>query len=153
MDTQLLGIFDIRAALFRRCNLKFYKQHEQDVINSSLAAQDFCLSGDLDGFDPNAMTSPQMFLYAQLHADYFVPYKYMETGLVFDLAMALQSDIKSGLLGPDGKIVKPELLSSSNVLRVYHESEDSGIPVTALNRMKPQTRATFIQTYCKTKKR
>ena len=35
MHTQLLDIFNIRAALFRRCDLKFYKQHEQDVIIAS----------------------------------------------------------------------------------------------------------------------
>ena len=159
MQTNLLPIFDMRSALLRRCNLRYYRNHEQVIKNSSLAAQDLYFSGDLLTYDTDVsqVTINDSF-YASLHADYNVPYnpsdaKCVNNGLILDLARALRSDINSGILGANGEIVHPERLSASQILQVFHNSDDSGIPVTALNRMTPRTRNAFIQMYHKTNRR
>lgn len=157
MHTQILAIFDMRGALLKRCNLRYYKQHEQVIKNSSLAAQDLYFSGDLADYDSYTLsTLLHDNIYATLHADYCVPYnctdsRCVNSGLVLDLARALRSDVQSGILNTDGKIIAPNRLTQSQILQVFHNSEDSGIPVTALTRMSPQTRAVFIKEYSKTK--
>ena len=150
MHTQLETIFEMRNALLKRCNLKFYRQHEQVIKNSSLAAQDFYFSGDLDDYDMCSLHDlVHDSLYASLHAAYNVPYQSSDTrcvnsGLVLDLARALRDDINSGILGKTGEVMMPERLKESQVLHTYHNSEDSGIPVNFLKHMTPNAVKVFL---------
>ncbi len=124
-----------------------------------MAAQDFYFSGDLAEYDTCDLSKlSHDSLYASLHATYSVPYnssdaRCVNRGLVLDLARALRSDINSGILGKTGEIMMPERLASSMVLQTFHNSEESGIPVTALNRMSPITRDVFLRLYYKKKLR
>lgn len=159
MHTQLVKIFDMRNALLKRCNLKFYNTNEAIIKNSSLAAQDFYYSGDLADYDnitPAELSHDS--LYASLHAVYNIPYnttdvRRVNCGLVLDLARALRHDIQTGIINNEGEVIAPEKISKSMVLQTYHNSEDSGVPMSYLGRMTPNTRIHFIRLYCKQKKR
>ncbi len=159
MKTKLVAIFEMRNALLKRCNLRFYKQNEQVIKNSSLAAQDFYFSGDLSDYDDISLSElSHDALYASLHAEYNVPYNSSDvlcvnSGLVLDLARALRSDIDTGILGAGGDIIVPERLSKSQVLQTFHNSEDSGIPVSALKCMTACAYKKFLNEYYKRRKR
>ena len=159
MHTTLVTIFDMRNALLKRCNLKFYNTNESIIKNSSLAAQDFFYSGDLADYDDITMAElSRDSLYASLHAAYSLPYnssdvRCVNPGLVLDLARALRHDTQTGIIDNSGGIIAPERLVQSQVLQVYHNTADSGIPVSYLKQMKERSRLAFIRTYCSYKKR
>ena len=155
MHTQLAKIFEMRNALLKRCNIKYYRVHEKVIINSSLAAQDFYFSGDLMDYD-GCKSSDLLHdnLYDSLHTEYSVPYKSSDSrcvnaALVLDLARALRADIEAGILGKSGEIMIPERLVSSQVLQTFHNSEESGVPVTALKTMTPIAYRKFMSYYYK----
>ena len=155
MHTEMIKIFEIRGALLKRSNLKFYKVNEQVIANSSLAAQDFYFSGDLADYDTCTLAElSHDSLYASLHAEYNIPYnshdaRCVNCGLVIDLARALRDDIKSGILGPVGELIAPERLMESKVLQTYHNSPESGTPIDAFKRMSPNSREALIRLYQK----
>ena len=155
MHTQLADIFEMRSALLKRCNLKYFRANEAVIRNSSLAAQDFYFSGDLADYDTCDLHNlSHDALYSSLHTAYNVPYnsndsRCVNSGLVLDLARALRADVNAGIIGRVGEIIAPEQLEKSQVLQTYHNSEDSGIPCAMLKRMTPNARRAFINLYYK----
>ncbi len=155
MHTQLAVIFEIRKALLKRCNLQFYRLNDRVIHNSSLAAQDLYYSGDLSEYDScNMHELSNDAMYASLHAAYNIPYKSSDSrcvnpGLVLDLARALKADIDAGIVGRVGEVIAPEKLEQSQILQTYHNTDDSGVPVSALKRMSKNARECFIRMYQK----
>ena len=153
MQTKLLPIMSMRAALLSRCNQRFFKRHQQTITNSSLAAQDFYFSGDLADYDGLTIFDLNNdVLYKSLHDTYNLSYnpnnsQCINYGLVIDLARALRTDIQSGLLNTEGQIIVPSIIEQSQILQTVHNDDDSGTPVQALSRMRKQTRALFLVQY------
>lgn len=153
MHTQMIKIFEMRGALLKRCNLKFYKANEQIIINSSLAAQDFYFSGDLVDYDMCSYSDlSRDSYYGSLHSAYNIPYnthdsRCVNCGLVIDLAHALRDDIKTGILDANGGLIAPTRLMDSKVLQTYHNSLESGTPIEAFKRMNTKSRERFLKMY------
>ena len=149
MEINLIEIFALRNALLKRLNGKFYRKNEQTIRQSSLAAQDLYFSGDLDYIENCSLHElSHNSIYENLHTEYHLPYNTNNAniGLVFDLACALKSDIKSNIISPEGAILSRERLNQeANTLKIFHNTMDSGIPADAFKTMNHKT---YIKFFC-----
>lgn len=148
METQLLPIFTLRKALLQRINPRFFARNEDYITKTSLAAQDYFLSGAYGEYDRYTMGHAFKNLpgYVAVHKKYQLPYspnapigmpQEINSGLVMDLTWSFGTDIFNNIIDRGGNIKKPEILHNSEVLQVYHNSEISGVPATALKLLLP----------------
>ena len=137
---ELSTIFHIRALLLREMNPRFYTQNADIIFRSSLAAQDYVMSGTY-AKEHTAPAGRQVFKtlpgYIAIHQKYNLPYNpsasvrestVLHPGLVMDLAWAFTQDLKTNIIDAQGD-VNVARLAQSEVLAVYHNTPASGVPV------------------------
>lgn len=152
METKLSPIFMLRAMCLARVSPQFYTANEKLIHASSLAAQDYVLSGGYSEYSPNmGRAFKNLPQYLAVHKKYNLPYNADATivplqginpGLVMDLAWSFQQDALHSIIDGHGNIIAPEKLTQSEVLHVYHNSGALGVPIDAL---KTITRYQFNQ--------
>ncbi len=141
---ELVSIFHIRALLLREMNPRFYAQNADIIFRSSLAAQDYVMSGTY-AKEYTAPVGRQAFRslpgYIAVHQKYNLPYSptasvrestTLHPGLVMDLAWAFTQDLKANIIDSKGDM-NIARLGQSEVLSVYHNSPASGVPVEKFN--------------------
>ena len=139
MKQKLLPIYELRIQLLRAMNPKFYTANADMIRRSSLAAQDYVLSGTYQEYDTRMGTLFKTLPgYINIHKKYHLPYNPESTapinpGLVMDLAWSLRADMINGVVDKTGKLKNISLLPESRVLRVYHNSKFNGTPSVALS--------------------
>lgn len=143
MKEKLLPIYALRMLLLEKLNPHFFKENAAFILRTSLAAQDYVLSGNYYEYDKDRMGHLFRTLpgYIHVHQKYKIPYNpkaslltpyEVNPGLVMDLAWSLKTDILNGIVDQKGNIKDTKSLIGSEVLHVYHNSQLSGIPVNAL---------------------
>lgn len=144
MEQNLLPIYALRMMLLEKLNPTFFNKNKKMILGSSLAAQDYYLSGKYYEYDRRSghmfMTMPD---YIEVHHKYGLPYNpatsyranNLNPGLVMDLANSLQTDKINGIINSDGSIKNIKTLPQSEVLKVYHNSSINGTPINALRTM------------------
>ena len=154
METKLMPIFELRAMCLKTLSPQYYARNADLIRRTSLAAQDYVLSGDIYEINPVSWSSfKNLPGYTKVHAKYNLPYTThanpfestgLNPGLVMDLAQALKTDELRNIIDSHGNIINPNNLMYSKVLRIYHNSAMSGIPVMALkNVLHNNTRVQF----------
>lgn len=132
------------------------------IRRTSLAAQDYVLSGTCEEYDPRlGHMFKSMPGYINVHKKYHLPYNpnaispataTLNPGLVMDLAWSLRTDMINHVIDANGGILNPRRLAASHVLRVYHNTRSSGTPANALYLLKPsQLKQMVANAYQKTK--
>lgn len=148
METKLTPIFTLRKILLQRINPGFFARHQDYITKTSLAAQDYFLSGAYGEYDRYSMGQAFKNLpgYVDVHKKYQLPYnphapigtpQEINSGLVMDLTWSYGKDVFNNIIDRGGNILRPETLHNSEVLQVYHNSEISGVPATALKLLLP----------------
>lgn len=148
METKLTPIFTLRKILLQRINPGFFARHQDYITKTSLAAQDYFLSGAYGEYDRYSMGQAFKNLpgYVDVHKKYQLPYnphapigtpQEINSGLVMDLTWSYGKDVFNNIIDRGGNILRPETLHNSEVLQVYHNSEISGVPATALKFLLP----------------
>ncbi len=157
MQTQLLPIFQLRELCLAAINPVFYQQNATMIRNSSLAAQDYLLSGTYKREYHSHLGRNFKHLpgYRKIHEKYSIPYNPYATshddesinpGLVMDLAWSFNTDIVNGIIDANGNIRNRATLPNSQVLGAYHCSAMSGTPSSAFRLLLPsQMDAIFAQ--------
>lgn len=161
METKLAPIFKLRIICLKQTNPQYYETHKKQIRNSSLAAQDYVLSGKIYEYRPymekNFKELPE---YIKIHKKYSLPFKPDEiiltnndvnSGLVMDLSWSFEKDRTHLIIDEKGNIINPEKIYDSEVLKVYHNSNASGIPADALKEISPTAIIKIIKTAQKTK--
>lgn len=144
MENKLVPIYALRVLLLQKLNPKYFEANKQLILRSSLAAQDYVLSGHY--YEYNRDTMGQNFRrlpeYTKVHKKYNLPYdpeisvlvpQTIHPGLVMDLAWSLQHDKLRNIVDAKGNIKDTNKLTMSEVLQVYHNTNLSGTPVNALH--------------------
>lgn len=138
MKQKLLPIYDLRMQLLQKLNPKFYAENADTIRRSSLAAQDYFLSGTYREYDDRMGTLfKKLPGYISVHKKYKLPYNPSLTttvnpALVMDLAWSLRTDMINGVVDANGNIKSISLLPQSRVLHVYHNTKNNGMPINAL---------------------
>ncbi len=142
MKEKLIPIYALRMLFLKTVNPRFFNDNRSMIIKTSLAAQDYLLSGHYYEYDQRTgHLFKKLPEYIKVHRKYHIPYNqnlsisthnYVNSGLVMDLAWSLQTDILNGIVDKKGNIKNPEQLYLSEVLHVYHNYASSGTPVCAL---------------------
>lgn len=152
METKLMPIFELRAACLQNLSPKYYAQNADLIRRTSLAAQDYVISGNIYEYNNinGAISFDKLPEYINVHAKYNLPFNAfarpfeqngLNPGLVMDLAQALKSDELNNIIDTRGNIINTNKLFSSKVLRIYHNSPMlSGIPLFALRKVLTSTR-------------
>ena len=142
METKLMPIFALRAMLLQQASPQCFARNHDLITRTSLAAQDYLLSG---AYDEYKFMMGRHFRnlpgYIAVHKKYNLPYNpYVMTpenttlnpGLVMDLANSLNTDIINLVVNSKGEITDMRKLPESEVLRVYHNSQNNGTPINVL---------------------
>lgn len=142
METKLVPIYALRMLMLERLNPQFFAANADMILRTSLAAQDYILSGQYYEYDPR---TGRLFRklpgYISIHKKYNLPYdpetstlipQSINPGLVMDLSWSFQTDKLNGIIDDRGNIRDTKRLGSSEVLQVYHNSSASGTPINAL---------------------
>ena len=147
MKKDLIQIYALRMLLLEKINPNFFKENYNFIKKTSLAAQDYVLSGGYYEYDPRTgQAFRKLPEYIKIHKKYKIPYNpatsmltehIVHPGLVMDLSWSLKTDMLNGIVDAHGNIMEPNSLKSSEVLHVYHNSSSSGIPVNALQTLTP----------------
>lgn len=148
METKLTPIFTLRKILLQRTNPDFFARNEDYIAKTSLAAQDYFLSGAYGEYNRYTMGHAFKNLpgYVNVHKKYNLPYnpnapiimpQGINSGLVMDLTWSYGRDVFNNIIDRGGNILRPETLHNSEVLQVYHNSEVSGVPARALKLLLP----------------
>lgn len=146
----LVTIFQLRALLLREMNPRFYAQNADIILRSSMAAQDYVISGTY-GKEYTAPVGRQAFRslpgYIKVHNKYDLPYNsnasvreatVLHPGLVMDLAWAFTQDLNTHIIDAQGD-VNIGRLEHSEVLSVYHNTPASGIPAEGIKQISLNT--------------
>ena len=146
MEQKLLPIYELRAMFLEKVNPNFFAQNADLIRRTSLAAQDYYMSGAYKEYD---IRSGHMFRiqpgYIAVHKKYNLPYSttitpntaILNPGLVMDLAWSLKTDIINNVVSSNGEIYDISKLPQSEVLQVYHNSRTYGVPINALYLLRP----------------
>ena len=142
METKLAPIFKLRTICLQKISPNYYKSHEELIKRTSLAAQDYVLSGKIHEYKPsmerNFKDLPE---YIKIHKKYSLPFtpdkivlpvNGVNPGLVMDLSWSFEQDKLHSIIDSAGNIINPEKIYYSEVLKVYHNSSASGIPADAI---------------------
>ena len=142
MEQNLLPIYKLRMMFLEKINPTFFIKNADLIRRTSLAAQDYLLSG---AYDEYKFMMGRHFRnlpgYIAVHKKYNLPYNpYVMTpenttlnpGLVMDLANSLNTDIINLVVNSKGEITDMRNLPKSEVLRVYHNSQNNGTPINVL---------------------
>ncbi len=131
MTTELAPIFKLRELCLALVNPKFYAKNADLIHRSSLAAQDYIFSG--------AAREYQSYMKSSFHAlpGYVaVHHKYnlkdnVNPNLVMDLTWSFKNDCINGIIDVHGNIKNYATLYNSRFMRIYHNTDLSGIPINA----------------------
>ena len=146
MKQELLPIYALRMMFLEKINPQFFVQNADLIRRTSLAAQDYFMSGTYKEYDAR---SGRMFRtqpgYIAIHQKYNLPYSttinpstaVLNPGLVMDLTWALKTDITNNIVHPNGDIDSINKLPESEVLQVYHNARQYGIPINAMYMLMP----------------
>ena len=146
METKLVPIYALRMMFLEKINPLFFAQNADLIRRTSLAAQDYFMSGTYKEYDDR---SGRMFRtqpgYIAIHQKYNLPYSttinpstaVLNPGLVMDLTWALKTDITNNIVHPNGDIDSINKLPESEVLQVYHNARQYGIPINAMYMLMP----------------
>ena len=148
METKLTPIFTLRSMFLQRINPRFFARNEDYITKTSLAAQDYFQSDEYGKYNRYIMgrTFKSFPGYINVHKKYSLPYnpntpigttQGINSGLVMDLTWSYGKDVSNNIIDRDGNILHPEALHNSEVLQVYHNSELSGVPASALKLLLP----------------
>lgn len=159
MDKKLVPIYELRVKLLEKLNPNFFKENYDLILRTSLAAQDYVLSGSYQEYDKRmGRTYKRLPGYIQVHKKYKIPYNpeqltslvpgSVNSGLVMDLAWALRTDIINGIVDTQGNIKTPNKLPLSEVLQVYHNSYLSGTPSNAFSIYPPSQIQGILKSVC-----
>lgn len=149
MENKLLPIYKLRMVLLKMANSKYFNENRAMILRTSLAAQDYVLSGHYYEYDKKRMgqnfkTLPE---YVSVHKKYNLPYDpnlfillqgNINPGLVMDLSWSLQQDKIKGIVDENGNIKNSSGLPQSEVMHVYHNSSISGTPIDVIKTMKSE---------------
>ena len=135
METKLMPIFELRAMCLKTLSPQYYARNADLIRRTSLAAQDYVLSGDIYEINPVSWSSfKNLPGYTKVHAKYNLPYAThanpfestgLNPGLVMDLAQALKTDaFYIGMIG-----------SSSKKASVYKALRAQGVSDAALDKV------------------
>lgn len=156
METKLKPIYRLRELLLEKLNPHFYVANAKYIRLTSLAAQDYVLSGNFSEYNHTKMGRAFKNLpgYVAVHKKYNIPYDpYLpmspvggiNAGLVMDLAWSFDMDCKNLIIDANGNILDTGELPRSEVLHVYHNSGVSAVPVSGLNILMPSELKKIIQ--------
>ena len=161
METKLMPIFALRAMLLQQAGPQCFARNHDLIIRTSLAAQDYVRSGKFYEYDRRTGHAfKQLPGYIAVHKRYNIPYNptssqlglsTVNPGLVMDLAWALNSDMLANIVDRNGNIIAPDRLFSSEVLRVYHNSNAYGVPIDAFNAIQRPQRTAMLSKLQRTK--
>lgn len=162
MNEKLVPILALRLILLEKLKPQFVKENYKMILGSSLAAQDYILSGHYHEYDQRmGKLFKKLPEYIKVHQKYKLPYnptqinqknQIINPGLVMDLAWSFRTDIINGLVDSAGNIQDVTKIPSSEVLKVYHNSSEYGVPSDALYVLPPsQLRQIINQVRQKTK--
>ena len=135
MQTELMDIFKLRANLLKRTDPDFYKENEYQIKQSSLAAQDYYLSGNYS----NRPRKQDFVLfqdipeYNKVHTKYHLDFNmliannsnYIDMRVIMFLTQALSRDIKNKIISEYGQFFTDsydDIYRHSKVLYIAHES-------------------------------
>lgn len=149
MKTNLLPIYELRLILLKEANPKYFDTYRFQMLRTSLAAQDYVLSGHYYEYDKAKMglNFKKLPEYTKVHKKYNIPYDpnlfvlpqgSVNPGLVMDLSWSLQQDIVKGITDHKGNILDANKLPLSEVMQVYHNSSISGCPMDVLTQKTPE---------------
>ncbi len=146
MEQKLLPIYTLRIMFLEKLNPIFFSKNAELIYRTSMAAQDYFLSGAYKEYNNNMghlfKTLPG---YIAIHNKYNLPYdpysvKYaaiLNPGLVMDLTWSLKTDITNTVVNKNGSINATDKLPQSEILQVYHNSKENGIPINAIHMLMP----------------
>lgn len=143
MENKLLPIYALRIKLLEKINPEFFIKNADMIKRTSLAAQDYVLSGTYKEYNRSmGRTFKILPGYINVHKKYNLPYSPdtsalipdmpLNPGLVMDLAWSLTTDKTNGIVDANGALKDVYQMPESEVLRVYHNSSASGTPINAL---------------------
>lgn len=156
MGKELSPIYMLRVLLLEKANPEYFAKNKKLILGSSLAAQDYVLSGHYYEYDKGRMGLEFKNLpeYVKVHKKYHLPYNpnllvlstySVNPGLVMDLAWSFQRDKLNGIIDERGEILDVNKLSLSEVLQVYHNTSMSGTPITAFRPLNAFQRSELIK--------
>lgn len=161
METKLVPIYALRMLMLEQLNPNFFAANADMILRTSLAAQDYILSGQYYEYDPR---TGHMFKklpsYINIHKKYNLPYDpensmliphIINPGLVMDLSWAFQTDKLNGIIDDRGNISDAKRLGASEVLQVYHNSSTYGTPINALYKITKSQFETMVASTMQTK--
>ena len=147
MQKALVPIYALPIMLLEKVNPKFFAANSDLILRSSLAAQDYYLSGRYYEYDHRTgRLFKKLPGYISVHREYNLPYNPntimldspgIHPGLVMDLAYSFQTDKLNNIIDANGDVKDINTLPSSEILHVYHNSQSSGVPVNALRFITP----------------
>ena len=145
MQDKLIPIYAIRMMFLEKLNPRFFAANYELIRRTSLAAQDYVMSGDYQEYNLNMGRMFKLLPgYIAVHKKYNLPYNPtlamsgpVNSGLVMDLAWSLHQDIVGSVVTDTGDVTDVSKLPQSEVLRVYHNSSIHGTPVGALYTLLP----------------
>ena len=140
MENNLLPIYMLRMLLLEKGNPKYFAANKDLILRTSLAAQDYVLSGGYYEYDKRTMGLEFRNLpkYTQVHQKYKLPCNpdilvlsaySIHPGLVMDLSWSFQQDKTRNIVDSKGNILDENKLSMSEVLQVYHNTSISSRPI------------------------
>jgi len=149
MESTMAPIFSLRAMFLRKLHPAQYSNMEKYVLQTSLAAQDYVLSGMYREYDieKNKTSFKKLPGYVAIHEKYNIPYdpdapfnnagNMVGTDLVMNLAWALNHDINNEIVDPYGEFLYSQQLMTSEVLHVPHTPVSNKIPRDILKTISP----------------
>lgn len=161
METKLAPIFTLRVMCLEKISPRYFATNAEMIKRTSLAAQDYVLSKDYLEYSPYmGLNFKELPKYVAVHKKYNLPYVPKETllklgginpGLVMDLAQSFRKDTLDNIIDECGNIITPNRIYFSEVMKTYHNSTASGIPVDALRNIGPTQLEQMLTTIQKTR--
>lgn len=161
METKLVPIFTLRAMCLEKISPRYFATNAEMIKGTSLAAQDYVLSKDYLEYSPYmGLNFKELPKYVAVHKKYNLPYAPNERllgagginpGLVMDLAQSFHKDTLDKIIDDRGNIIAPNKIYFSEVMKTYHNSTASGVPIDALRNIEPSQLEAMLTNIQKTR--
>lgn len=162
METKIVPIFQLRILCLQTINPVYYTNNKDMIIRATLAAQDYIFSGKFNEYNRTmGKNFENLPGYRAVHKKYQLRYTYhnsttsrsvgVNPGLVMDLAYSFHLDSYRSIINKRGEIINSKKLYLSEVLNVYNNDANSGIPMDALKKISEEQFAKILYATQKTK--
>lgn len=137
----IFPIFRLRVKAFKEINPVFFLNEEENIVKTTLLAQDVLKTSQQTGF-ARIFEEQKTMMWGDLDYDklFSLANKYdfevessshPEFLVSLDLARGFIADRNKGIVDIKGNIIKPKSFPHSLVMTIPHKSDNNGIPLNA----------------------